>query len=82
MLFSIVVTNFFQDFKRNLDKVEVKSSIFQSVTDLIMLSLITFATVVLRLFLGPLHIKQGIKYDWCSVLQLEMCESLWECVGV
>lgn len=33
-------------------------------------------------FCGPLRIKQGIKYDSSSVLQLETCESLWECGGV
>lgn len=41
-----------------------------------------FRLLFCSLFLWPLCIKQGIKYDSSSVLQLETCESLWECGGV
>lgn len=41
-----------------------------------------FRLLFCSLFLWPLRIKQGIKYDSSSVLQLETCESLWECGGV
>lgn len=41
-----------------------------------------FTVLFCSLFLWILCIKQGIKYDSSTVLQLEMCESLWECGGV